>query len=182
MKNYREIKTVGLTLDEVIEMLQAYHARGERVYINFNGHMLCSDTVTVNSAYIQVTGETKPEYERAQKQFYEEIRREEEAHASQIPALTQEWTNKGQAVLDAKYWEKWSDCVPIRLSDIYRGAELGACLDIIKPLNNGCEFNEAAKILNGQNRSGTSYSLVCSMVAAFCDRGMEFVHYVNNAV
>jgi hypothetical protein len=52
--------------------------------------------------------------------------------------------------------------------------ELGACLDIVKELNNGCDIELAKAIIEGQGHSGMSFGLVRSMVESFCDRGAEF--------
>jgi hypothetical protein len=82
-------------------------------------------------------------------------------------------------ILDEKYRELWAECVPIRLSDLYNGMELGCCLDIVIELNNGCDINVAKKIITEQGHSGMSFGLVCSMVRSFCDRGLEFVNYVK---
>jgi hypothetical protein len=91
----------------------------------------------------------------------------------------EEWIEIGKAILDEKYHELWTKCVPIRLSDLYEGMELGATLDIVKELNSGCELDKAKEIIEGQSHSGMSFGLVCSMVKAFCDRGNEFVKYVR---
>lgn len=69
--------------------------------------------------------------------------------------------------------------MPIRLSDLYRGMELGACLDIVVELNKGCSLKKAKGIIEKQGHSGMSFGLVCSMVASFCDRGREFVDFVR---
>ena len=70
-------------------------------------------------------------------------------------------------------------CVPIRLDDLYHGMELGCCLDIVKELNAGCSLDVAKKIIEDQGHSGMSFGLVCSMVKSFCERGSEFVNYVQ---
>lgn len=48
-----------------------------------------------------------------------------------------EWIEKGNKILDKKYHPLWAKIVPIRLKDLYRGFEPGACLDIVEQLNNG---------------------------------------------
>lgn len=96
-----------------------------------------------------------------------------------IPELIKEWIEKGNVILDKKYHEKWAECVPIRLNDLYQGMELGATLDIVKELNSGCTLDIAKGIIDGQGHSGMSFRLVCSMVKSFCDRGTEFVSYVR---
>lgn len=57
--------------------------------------------------------------------------------------------------------------------------ELGACLEIVTELNNGCDLDKAKSIIENQGHSGMSFSLVCHMVKAFCNRGGEFVEFVK---
>lgn len=57
--------------------------------------------------------------------------------------------------------------------------ELGNCLDIVEALNNGCDLDEAKKIIDKQDHSGMSYGLVRVMVKSFCDRGEEFYTYTG---
>ena len=59
---YKEIEYFG-HLDGCINELLRYKAKGELVSINFNGHMLYSDTITVDGAYQEVLGVTKAERE-----------------------------------------------------------------------------------------------------------------------
>ena len=73
----------------------------------------------------------------------------------------------------------WIECVPIRLDDLYRGFELGSCLDIVKELNSGCSFEKAKEIVYSQGHSGLSFGLICSMLRSFCDRGNEFVMFLK---
>jgi hypothetical protein len=86
---------------------------------------------------------------------------------------------KGINVLDSKYHQSWAKCVPIRLNDLYRGKDLQACLDIVNQLNNGCSLEEAKVVMKSQGHSGASFHLVSSMIRSFCDRGRDFVEYVN---
>lgn len=93
--------------------------------------------------------------------------------------MTKEWIEKGNKILDEKYRDLWAECVPIRLDDLYQGFELGACLDIVKELNAGCDLEVAKGIIEKQGHSGMSFGLVCSMVKSFCDRGNEFASFVK---
>lgn len=64
-KTYRKINFIpGSTIDEAVSLLTKYHAKGELVSGSFNGVTLCSDTVTTDSAYKEITGLTKTEYNR----------------------------------------------------------------------------------------------------------------------
>ncbi len=51
-------------LDSTVYLLLAARARGEKAFVNFGGHILHSDTVSMDSAYIEVRGATKEEFIR----------------------------------------------------------------------------------------------------------------------
>lgn len=56
-EGYKEIEPKwGCNVKEAVVLLWSHHADGERVYLDFNGVMLYSDTVTMEDAYQQVTG------------------------------------------------------------------------------------------------------------------------------
>lgn len=178
---YREIEGyAGLTIEKAVLKLQRYHEIGEKVFMTFNGTELYSDTVTVDSAYLQITGMTKAEYKRKEREALETYAQQEREYQAKIPELTKEWVEKGHAVLDEKYWEVWDEMVPIRLTDLYKGWELGMCLDIVRVLNKGPEFLiEAKNMFVDQGHSGMSYGLVRSMVRSLCDLGEEFFKFTK---
>lgn len=179
-KDYKKIRFfAGCTIEHAVSELLEYKKRGELVYCDFNGHMLYSDNVTIDSAYLEIVGMTKEEFDREQERQREEYRKREEEHKAKVPELTKEWIEKGHEILDEKYWDYWDECVPIRLSDLYHGMELKCCLDIVKPLNDGCSLEEAKKIIESQGHSGMSFGLVRVMVRDFCDRGEDFAYFVG---
>lgn len=104
---------------------------------------------------------------------------EEDEYKANISELTKTWIEQGHEIIEQKYWALWEKCVSIRLSDLYRGKELGDCLDIVGNLNNGCTYEKAKDILDSQNHSNLSWGLIVSMVISFCERGEDFARYVN---
>lgn len=179
-KNYREIDfTAGQNIESAVNELMGYQYRGELVCGSFNGQILYSDIDNVDSAFKKVTGKTKSEFDESERKRREEYEAENKRHKEDIPELTKQWIDKGKTILDEKYLEFWSKCVPIRLGDLYEGFELGACLDIVEKLNSGCELEVAKSIIEKQGHSGMSFGLVCLMVKSFCDRGVEFVKFVK---
>lgn len=179
-KKYTEIELLaGCDIETAVNELLEHKEKGKLVSVNFNGHILYSDTVTFDSAYLEIVGKTKAEWDKEREQQRQEFIREEKEHEAKIPELSKEWIAKGHNILDEKYWTEWDKCVPIRLGDLYRGMELGACLEIIEPLNNSCSLEEAKEIIVNQNHSGMSFGLVRAMVKAFCDRGAEFAEFVR---
>lgn len=172
-KSYKKIEFgLGDNLQAAVKKLQQHEGL---VCGEFNGQMLYSDIDDLDSAYKKVTGMTKFEFDEEKQKKLDQLKKEELEHQAAIPSLTEEWIQKGNAVLDEKYHDAWAECVPTRLSDLYQGMELGACLSIVKELNAGCSLEKAKEILESQGHSGMSHGLVCSMVKSFCERGNDFV-------
>lgn len=180
MNKYKEIDFGFGNIESAVKELNQHKERGELVYGEFNGQKLYSDKDDLDSAYVKITGKTKAEFDEAERIRHEEYEEQQRKHKEDIPKLTKEWIEKGNAILDEKYHEKWAKCVPVRLGDLYQGMELGATLDIVKELNAGCELDVAKGIIEGQGHSGISFGLVCSMIKYFCDRGDEFVNYARS--
>jgi hypothetical protein len=88
----------------------------------------------------------------------------------------EEYATKGREVLEEKYWELWDKITPIRLNDLYEGMELQCTLDIIKEFPN---FEKASIVLEKQDHSGMSHSLVASMVKELSSLGEAFIRYEN---
>jgi len=180
-KTYRKIEFgAGENINSAIQDLSRFKESGELVCGSFNGQILYSDIDDLDSAYKKITGKTKSEFDEEERKRHEEYKEEQKKHKDSIPELIKEWIEKGNTILDEKYRELWAECVPIRLGDLYQGMELGACLDIVIELNNGCSLDEAKAIIEKQGHSGMSFGLTCSMVKSFCDRGVEFASYVRS--
>ena len=179
-KNYTKIEfSLGSRIEDAVNELLQYKEKGILTCGDFNGYTLYSDTVTMDNAYMSIIGKTKAEYDKGQQEWRERYDREEKEFKENIPSLSEVWIHKGREILSEDYWEYWDKIVPIRLNDLYHGMELGCCLDIVKILNNNGTFDEAKAMIESQDHSGMSFGLVCAMVREFCDRGQEFVEFVE---
>lgn len=177
---YKKIEFfAGNTVEQAVNELFGYREKGQLVCGKFNGVTLYLDTVTMDSAYKEITGKTKSEFDKERQEWRENYKRKEQEHKDRIPELSKVWMEKGRDILTEDKWELWDEIVPIRLRDLYHGMELGNCLDIVKILNNNGTLDEAKEIIEIQCHSGMSFELVCAMVKEFCDRGNEFVSYVR---
>ena len=176
---YKKIEFGFGKIDDAVKQLQKHKEKGELVYGVFNGKELYSDVDDLDSAYIKVLGKTKAQSDEDDRKWHEEYDAKKAAHKAAIPQLTKDWIEKGNAILAEQYRELWAKCVPIRLNDLYEGMELGACLEIVKELNDNCGLELAKGIIEKQGHSGMSFGLVRSMVASFCDRGADFAAYVK---
>ena len=73
----REIKfSIGENLESAVYTLLAAKARGEKVYGEFNGHVLHSETVSMDSAYMEVLGCTKAEHDKQMEEWRENYKKE----------------------------------------------------------------------------------------------------------
>lgn len=150
---YMEIDfDAGASIKECVDELLFFNSKGKKVFGTFNGVNLYSDTVTLDSAYKDITGLTKSQFDEKSKKELEEYKREEKEYKKNIPVKTEYWINEGKKVLHESKWFRWGNLVPISLNNIYRGMELGNCLDIIKILNEG-NFENAKLELEKQNHS-----------------------------
>lgn len=62
---------VGMKLEGVVQQLQEYNKQGQKVCVEVNGHMFYSDTVTMDSAYLAVTGHSKEAFHKVQEDYLE---------------------------------------------------------------------------------------------------------------
>ena len=183
-KNYREIEFLcGWDIKRAVIELLEYKEKGELVCGDFNGHMLYSDTVTMDNAYLEIIGKTKADFDKEQEEWREELRIEEiELAEKAAQENISNWIERGHKLLSEDKWEEWDKIVPIRASDLYHGMELDNTLQIqeILKANYSEEFFEKAKkCMEDQGHSGMSWSLVCAMIKEFCVHGEEFVMWLN---
>ena len=97
---------------------------------------------------------------------------------NKIPELTKYWIKEWHKVLSQDKWDEWDRCVPIRLGDLYKGMELGQCLDIIKTVKDN-SIVAGIKVMKNQGHSGMSWGLMKSMIKTFCDDGEEFIRELD---
>lgn len=179
-KKYEEIDFIcGYTIRDCVNELIKYKYKGRFVYGVFNGHKLYSDTVTLDSAYKQITGLTKKEYDEEIERQYEESERAREEHQGKIPELAKEYMERARKIISKDKWMRWDEIVPIRLHDLYEGWELEQCLEVISKLNNKEDFECIKEFINKQGHSGMSFNLMCSMVEEFHDKGNELVDFLK---
>lgn len=182
MKDYKEIElSGGCTIEEAVKELTYYKNKGIKVFGEFNGHKLYSDTITIDSAYKQITGHTKEEYENKQKKIREEFQKQFEENREKAIKKIPFWIEKGCELFSEEKLACWKEIVPIKAKDLYHGFELDCILEIETVLNQNTplSFIKAEKILKKQNHSGISYSIVCSMIKEFCTNSDEFLKYIN---
>ena len=163
-KEYKEIEFhCGWRLEYCVLELIKHAVNGKFVCGKFNGHMLYSDTVSMDSANLEACGDTYFNRIRNDELRRKEIIEKKKKHKEEIPELTKYWIKKGHEILSKDKWTKWDECVPIRLNDLYEGMELGSCLDIIKTINEK-SFEDAIEVMRNQGHSGFSWVMTINKI------------------
>ena len=87
-----------------------------------------------------------------------------------IPA----WIERGGKLIYPERYEKWTECVCYRASDLYHGLELVNALEVMEALESGMNLNQVGKVIS-DNHSGASFSMLVNIVSNFSKRGPEFL-------
>ncbi len=161
------------------ELQEVANKNDVETYGSFNTIVITSK-MTLDEAYIAVTGKTKEDTDRAYKDYMDKLKQEEEEHKANIPTLEKEWVEKAKGIIREDKLSTWNEIVPIRLGDLYRGMELRCTLKLVEMLDiNNCELDEAKEEFYNQGHSVMSAGLMFAMLREFCVRAEEFIAYVN---
>lgn len=182
-KTYQESHAIVGSLDKCVEYLLQCKEAGEQIVFNFNGHNLYSDTVTMDSAYLEVVGQTKADFDKAREEWRNERAAEEARIERELEVKIPEWKEKGREMFWEDKWELWDEAVEIRANDLYHGRELDCVLKVQELLTSGSKeegFVKAMEYMNEQGHSGTSWAITCSLIKEFCDKGEDFVQYLDD--
>lgn len=176
-----EIEICGGTIENAWNDLQKFATTtNAEVYGFFNTKKITSN-MSLDEAYMEVIGKTKKEYDKEQQEYINKIKKEEGEHKNNTPKLVTEWIEKAKGVVRDDKIGFWSEIVPIRLGDLYRGMELDCTIKLVKMLDiDNCTLDEAKTEFDNQNHSGRSAGLMFSMMREFCVRGEDFVAYMRH--
>ena len=176
-----EAKDFAYNLEDVGELLKKYREQGENVYVEFNGHKLYALLDDEDSCYQKVVGMSKKDFKKEQARLHKEMEEKRIAEEKKAEEKIPEWIERGKKFIYPQQEEMWKYCVDVRAHDLYHGNDLENALDIMECLDNGGTIEEANKILDDENHSGTSYGITLSIVLSFSKRGPEFYRAVRGA-
>jgi hypothetical protein len=154
-------------LDSVVRTLISFRENGFDVCCDFNGHTLYSRDVTLDSAYLEVTGYTYRAYLQKQKEVMDEYRARQEKEKEEARAKKPEWIERGRKLIPQELWAKWEECLDIRIHDLYNGTEVEGIIQIMEAHKAGKSIDEIYSILEAQHHSGASYGIAMSIIRYF---------------
>ncbi|HBH4034450.1 TPA: hypothetical protein KSL09_003275 [Clostridioides difficile] len=174
MKEYKKINfDIGCSIEQVVNTLLDYDSKAIKVYGDFNGHKLYSDTVNMDEAYKKIIGHTKYDFDVMVKESIEELEEKKKIAISKIP----EWIQRGHELFSKNKWNLWDNAVDARARDLYYGMEIDCILQIEEILQEETitSFKVAKLVLENQRHSGISSKVVYSMIKEFCTNGKTFI-------
>ena len=168
-------------VESSVYLLLAAKARGEKAFIDFNGHILHSDTVSMESAFQEVFNCTKEEYYQKVKELEIERERRMEAKKQRAESMITQWIEKGKHLIYPEKYEEWERCVVLEANDsLYYGTTLDYSLEIMQALEDGKPLEEVINIYNNQGHSGGSTGTTQRIVFSFSKKGPEFIETLLN--
>lgn len=168
-------------LEGIVHLLQDYNEQGRLVSYNFNGHMLYSDTVNMNSAFFLVTGKTKDQIDREAAERAERLRQLTKPPAPQAPKFDNEWVEKGRSALDIRYWKLWDDYADVIAQKPKAWKFFDAVLKIAKELNNNSPLADVLILLEEQGFTNQGERHALDFIEDLCDRGEAFGNYLKHS-
>ena len=185
-ENAREVKSYAITIEDCINTLLDYRKRHKSVFIVYLGHRLYSCDVTVDSAYKEVYGQTKAEFDIAQekarinygKKLEEEDAKEKAIAEANIPV----WIDRGKKLIYPQRFEDWKKHVTNRAHDLYYGKELDEALLVMEKLESSATLSEAQQLLYDLGSSGLGFSAIMETIFLFSKRGPEFWEYTVKTI
>ncbi len=165
----KEYKTIvfepDLSLTEAITRLISAAARGEFVCGKFCGVTLYSDTVSFDSAFKQIAGQS----------YFATLADTDE----QDEEAVQRYLLMGRRIIDQSLWTDWENYVRKSVSGEYHGMELACALAIMTELENS-SIQGGLSVLQTQSHNKATLSLVLSIIKTFSRYGDDFVAYVTD--
>lgn len=172
MENNTNIKedkkfVVVENLEKIVKELLKRKEEGIKVWTTINGHTLCSKDITWNSAYLEVTGYTKDEYDKLLKEHNEAIKK------------TPSWIERGSALIYKENIDKWEKCIHERVDDLYSNLELDATLEALEEIDRGIlSYDSVKKNIEEAIDSKVNSNTIYSIIFNFSKKGPEFMESV----
>ena len=184
-ENAREIKEEEMekplaSIDKAVEFLTAYRERGESVYIVFNGHKLYSCDVTIDSAYKEIMGMTKVEFDAHKEAFVRKNEEKMEEETTKARKKIPDWIERGKLYIYPELWKEWEETVEDRVGGTYPGLDLDGALEIMEKLEKDPSMKEAEDALKSLNPE--IIDRVRGLLLCFAKKGPDFYKVTDTAL
>ena len=163
-------------LESIVYTLLAAKARKERAYCEFNGHTLHSDTVTMDSAYLEVTGYTKEEFDKILAENERQTKEQNEKELQEAIENKDQYIERGKELVYPQKQELWEKCVNEYSTSGFSGQILKCAVEVMEALNSGATMEQVDEIIKQQGH-GNSLGALERIIFDFSKRGPEYIEH-----
>ena len=171
-KKYEELKLdVGTDLEEAVNELLNLKKLGKKVFCEFNGVILDSETVTMDSAYLMLTGRTKKEIDLIEKNNEKERKLLEAI--DRIP----EQIKRGRNLIYPNHFKEWAVDVTNGAIGSTNGKVIDNVLDIMEAISFNRPIEAIVAIYDNQDYKVNKRwykTLVRTYVMKYSKNGFDF--------
>lgn len=172
----------GSHKSNAIDDLYKAYLNGEHVTVDFNGESMNSREIGemgVDRAYEKYFGYDKESYKEharleseawSAKYKLEQFEREYQAK-KEIPELVKESAD----LINPTTAGEWRDCLKIRATDSYHGADSRSAIDLMKAHSQGVSTEDLKKLMDEQGHPGATRGMVLAIIKHFYKAGDSLV-------
>lgn len=161
-------------IDYAVKVLQEYQAKGESVYVEFEGHKLYSADITLDGAYKEITGQTKAEFDKAEEEKLENLKKEQAERKAQAVQNIPEWLERGEKLIPADKKEAWEKYVKQSAqSELRAGDDVKQVLDIMEKITSGASQEDIKKLIGEKGHTDTSQKFIRDVIKEFLGQDIE---------
>lgn len=171
---------VGDSIDTVVKRLLEAKVEGKHVFCNFNGVKLYSDSVTLDSAYTEICGCTKAEWDERRKKDHEELVKSLEEDKKRAIENIPSQIERGKALIYPFRHDSWAELVKASAEGDYHGLMTENAIEIMTAIEEEKPMDEILKIYEEQGHSGWTYSVTRHIIMTYSRNGYPFykaTHY-----
>lgn len=168
------ILCAGDSLDVAVVKLLKAKDEGKHAFCDFNDVKLYSDNVTLDSAYIEVCGCTKTEWEEKLKKSVEESKKRMEEKRENTIENISNLIERGKALIYPFRHEEWAKLVEADVNGDYSGLITTDALEIMTAIEEEKTIEELLEIFDKQDHSGWTASLTRNVIMTYSKNGYPF--------
>ena len=162
--------------DAVGFLVVARELYGANVSYDFNGHTLYSEGITLDSAYMEILGQTKKEFDAAVEAERQEFLNPKKTKEEEIDEVIQ----RGKLVVETGKEDAWESFVKENSDDKLGFSLVKNALEVMEAFEKGKSMEEAHKIFDSEGHSGFSASWTLAKIEGFGDKDNLFLQeYIN---
>lgn len=171
-KEYEELKIdFGTDLEDVVDELLYLKNQGHKAFCEFNGVTLDSETVTMDSAFLMITGRTKTEID-----LMNERKKEEKILLDAIDKIPEQ-IKKGRNLIYPNHFQEWVNDVAMGAIGPTNGKVIDNVLEIMEAIASNRSIEDIVNLYEEQEY--TSYerwnkTLVRTYVMKYSKNGFSF--------